>query len=73
MNKRDTQFRGYAKLVEQEIYDMLLSSRDVSDVRETIRLIIARRFYDFACHVNQFMPGVENVPDIEKWDDLPEI
>ncbi len=72
MSNRDTQFRGYAKLVEQEMYDFLRSSREVADVRETLRQIIACHAYDLVCYVNQFMPGVENVPDIETWDDLPE-
>jgi hypothetical protein len=60
-NARDTQFQGYAKLVVMEIAE---------NENELLTDILARRFYDLACYVNQFMPGVENVPDIEKWDDL---
>jgi chemotaxis methyl-accepting protein methylase len=86
MSKRDTQFQEWAKLVEQEIYAVLLSSRDVADVRGTIRQIMARHGYDLmkhgAKHINKnaiyteaprfdaFMLAI--VPDMTKWPEEDE-
>jgi hypothetical protein len=77
MSQRDTQFlQGFAKLlwdemVEANRYGYIDVNKDDSPTDPTDYLtVIARRAYDLVLYSQQFMPGIENVPDIQSWDDL---
>lgn len=64
-NTRDTQFQGFASLLWIEIMQTMEESGRHIDTATDPRIyrdLIARRAYDWACHVTKYVGPVE-------WDD----
>lgn len=82
MSERDTHFQGWAKLVQQEL-DMTFQKQvgfiysgvriyNSNEIHRLLEQVLARRGYDLVMYSQQFMPGIENIPDITSWDDIEE-
>lgn len=80
--ERDTKFQGFAKLLMDELGDQGFVFDGADDINrdeqlEQIKLLIARRAYDFACHnfnyttesmTRMFVDeAIEAIPDMTRW------
>lgn len=63
---RDTQFYGFAEKLVEELFRLnALGTRTYVNWGDHIEQIIARRVYDFACHVvDSRSPHISHVPDM---------
>lgn len=76
-SERDTKFQGFAKALDEEIQNAILGmSVDEWTPTRSAKLrkdIIARRAYDFACHVvDSGSPHICHVPDMTAWPEEEE-
>jgi hypothetical protein len=83
VNERDTHFQGWAKLVQQEL-DMTFQKQvgfiysgvklyNSNEIHHLLEQVLARRGYDLVMYSQQFMPGIENIPDVTSWGDREEV
>lgn len=75
MSERDTHFTSFAELLRRDLSEVIdeplvNSSANFEEFNQKIthlKQIIAERAYDLVYYSQQFMPGIENIPDMTEW------